>query len=442
MNIIWITLLAYAYGTFIIGVSNANPFASCGNTFFGYEVDIVREALTISGWTYGTDYVFACSDSGQNATVGRQLISSSGMGDGYTYSLPTYNGQLSILIYQDRHFNTLSTLTVFSTWLWLSFVLTAGVVGLLIWFMESTEKSNVILITKEFLNSQWITFQGLFFSTTRRLSARSNWVLMWTFWGLVYAFTALFIATCVYQAILVYRPITYPEKLNGKRYLTSTTYLSFTSHYSGYHTEQEISLDDYDQQIKLLKNKEIDAIIFEREVLKKIAATNCDYQVVGDPFISILYAVKIEPGTDSSLKAALDNGITLLMETANLQTIKETYTSVSDPCAISNDPNAISLYSFGELWITIGVSVVFVFLLRSFLKKNELSRERRKHIEEVKTLMSRPETKILRVTEKQVRESEIEMTKLLHDIEKSLKRQNSLQSQMTNMLRHREILLK
>lgn len=429
---------------YIIAINNESPFSICDSFFYGYEVDIVREALTLNGWIYGTDYQFECADTAlnQNATLGRVQMSATKLRDGYQYTLPTYNGQLGILVYQDREMTTEKIVGVFSLNLWLSFIVTAFVTGFIIWFIERTPGIPIISAFKQFFNGQWIAWSSLFFSGTWELNHRPSRMLIWTFWAISYGFMALFLAACAYQSIQTFKPISYPEKLDGKRYLTTEKSLDFTSHYSGYHVTKDITVDNYSKYLKYLRNGEVDAIIMEREIIKKIASEECDLVVSGGPFVSILYSVEIEPNTDNTLKQALDNGLTLLIENINLNTIRETYMSVSNACSEVSDIDNVKLYSFGELWITLGVTVFFVFLLRSFLKKSELVRERKRHIQEVKRLMSRPETKILRVTEKQVRFSEGEIAKLLHELEKSLKRQNSLQQGITNLVRHKELQIK
>ena len=430
-------LVGFVNSKYIIAVNEEPPFASCETEFSGYEVDIVREALTLLNWRYIEDYEFVCNEgnSSYDAVVGRVLMKSSKIKQGYKYSVPTHNGKLSILQYQKVNFGSYEFLSLFSLGLWGLILGTIFVSGLFIWLFESGNK-NFETGLKGFLNGQWAAVSAMLFSRQLELQAVATRILVTLLWVFAFLLTAIFYSLCTYTYLEGHFQMNYPEKLAGKKYITTESYLEFTSQYKGLYRTYNFTISNYEPFVEKLRDGSIEAIVLETELLKKIAGEECDMVLAGEPFSSFLYAVEINPSVDSQLKEHLDWSIKRLYELKDINKLKSVYFSKKSPCNTDLvELDSWEMGQFSELWLFMGGFLLFVFFFRSFLKKREVKNERKKHLEEIKSLMSRPETKILKATEKMARTNDLILTKHIRDFEAKLRRLESVHGRVVNILK-------
>ena len=130
-------LIGRSFALYIIAVNQEPPFSSCSTVFAGFETDMVREGLSLYGWRYNEDYIFECNSSSTNysALLGRMVYDPYILANGYSYSYPTQNGNLGILVYSTT-ISTSKLVNIFSSNLWIIIPSGSLFVLIFLWIFE------------------------------------------------------------------------------------------------------------------------------------------------------------------------------------------------------------------------------------------------------------------------------------------------------------------
>ena len=251
---------------------------------------------------------------------------------------------------------------------------------------------------------------------------------------------SLFLAGCIFQSLQNVKVLDFPEKLQNLRYTTEKKYLNYTAIYGGLYIETNITTSNINDKLSLLNSGYLDAIVMEYESITIIAGDNCDYVVSSKPFYTYFYGVQINPGVDSRLKTAIDYGLSTLVKEYDVENLKNGYFYTSNGCSSNlNSVAPVSMYQVFEIFILYTSIFVLGFMLRGMCNKRILMKQRNKYIEEIRELIARPESKILRITQNQLRNIESQCGQLLLELEKNLKRNNAIQERLINSVRAKEM---
>jgi hypothetical protein len=429
---------------FTIIVRNQKPFSSCKSGFTGYEVDLIREAFTRSQWRYMEEYEFICEDEVQSdikhhATIGRMIIDSTKVSKDYKYSVPTHTGAVGILLLQEEKKTASHLIAMFSFPVWLIIIAVALVYGVLIGISEVGQHEFGKKPIKAIVTGLWVPFSNYFLADSPHPKRPGGRVLQVLFIFFAFCMTALFIAACASDVLYNFATIDSPEKLFNKIVLTEPVYHKYVASYGAMRSKENYSdFEGYQPIYEKLKNKEIDAVVLERDVLEKVSDEECDMMILDRAFMSNPYSVEIEPGTHNDLLTVLNGGITYLEQEQQIESLRRTYFTSSDPCndVRLSEIRPIGFIAFGVLWVFWGLSIMIAFFLRVFLKKGEYVRKRKIHEKKIKRLLCRPETKILLPTEKMIRWNDLEAFSRLSMLEKTMKKHYILQQRVTAAMKN------
>lgn len=426
---------------YIIAVNPDPPFSECSIVFSGFEVDLVREALSLYGWRYNEDYKFVCNDNStsKSAEVGRVLHDSYLYSSGYTYSYPTHDGSLGILVYSSTQMSTLKILNIFSVNLWIVPPCASVAMVVLLIVLEYTS----LKIGVNFQYFEWLSVSSLFLGENHGHYRFPTKLLMLFYFAFITLLFNLLLAGCMYQNTEAVKLIDFPEKLENVRYTTYSEYLDYTAIYGGYYLDTGITSSNINDMTPLLKSKYLDAIVMEYDSLSNIAQTNCDFVIPAKPFISFFYAVKINPEVDPELKYALDWGLSSLYKRSDINGLKNAYFYTTQVCATNlNTISPVSFYQLLELFLAYIFAIFLIFLLREIFNKKQLVRQRNKHIEKIKMLQNKPESQIIKTTYAQTKIIEMNCSEVFQEIENNVKKTYHSQQRVLNIIRAIEIKLK
>lgn len=416
--------------------------------FSGYEVDLIREAFSLYGWRDGEEYKFVCSSSILNETdhsavIGRMPYSTYKYSNGYTYSYPTHTGRLGILVYSNTNISVSAILNTFSISLWLIIPGIAVFILFCLSVFEHIPHRKVTFWLKNMKLLNWISFSTIFFGEQNHKYRFPSKILVLGYLSFLSLLFYLFLASCISETLKNVRMINFPEKLENMRYTTNEEYLEYTAIYGGIYMDSGITSSNIDEKISLLATGEMDAIVMEYETLSNIAGENCDYILSSKSFISIFYAVELVPGADEALKAALDLGLSSLVRSYDIEGLKQGYFYSESSCSSNvHSVSPVSMFQIAEALAGYAGVFLFVFILRGMCNKRELIKERNKYIDEIRELITRPESKILKTTQNQVRTLEIQYKGMLQELEKNLKKDNHFQEKVLNSIRAKEVLFR
>lgn len=433
---------------FIIEVRKQPPFSSCQSGFTGYEVDLIREAFTREGWRYMEKYEFICEPDESNpedtsnikhATIGRMIIDSTKIANSYKYTVPTHSGSVGILLLQEEKKTANHLISMFSIAVWIIIIAIASVYGIMIGVSEIGLHEFGKKPLKALVTGMWVPCSNYFLAESPHPKRPGGRVLQIFFIFFAFCMTALFIAASASDVLYNFATIDSPEKLYGKIVLTDPVYYKYVASYGAMRSKEEYSqFNGYKPIYDKLKNKEIDAVVLERDVLEKVSEEECDMMILDRSFMSNPYSVLIEPNTDEDLLKTLNENITYLEQHKKLESLRRTYFTSSDPCndVRLSEIKPIGFIAFGVLWVIWGVMILVAFFLRVFLKKGEYVRKRKIHEKKIKRLLSRPETKILLPTEKMIRWNDLEAFSRLSMLEKTMKKHYILQQRVTGAMKN------
>ena len=431
-------------GLYLIAVNEDPPFSACSVVFSGYEVDLVREALSLYGWRYEEQYQFICADSTANATsysavVGRMPHSTYKYANGYDYSYPTQNNRLGLIVYSSSTITVGTYISIFDSYIWIVVLGAAAVVVVCLTFIEHIPEKKFEFWLKSFRIINWISFSTVFFGEQNHNYRLPSKILILGFLGFLSLIYCLFLAGSIYQTLIDVKLVDFPEKLEKLRYTTYSEYLEYTSIYGGIYIDTGITSANINDKISLLSSGYLDAIVMEYESISNIAGDNCDFIVSSKPFLSFFYAVELQPGVDPELKQALDFGLTALVRHYDVQSLQNGYFYSSLGCSSNvNTIAPIGMYDLFEAFVGYTGLFIIVFFLRRVLNKRELIKERNKFIVEIKDLISQPESKILKIAHNQIRNVEKDYVGLMEELKRNMKKNIFIQEKLMNLMRAKE----
>jgi hypothetical protein len=426
----------------IIAVNEEPPFSMCSIPFSGYEVDLVQSALSVYGWRYNEDYTFACFSENLNfsAKIGRVQMTAYSYSIDYSYSYPTYNLQLGILAYSNLYVSTSKFINIFSPELWLMIPCYSLGIALILLVFEMNPNSNLREWIKNLRIVTWVTFSSNFFAEQKynyRVTSRLI-VIGYLFFNLL--IFLLYLAGCMVLTFENVKLIDFPEKLQNTRYTTYKTYLDYTSTYGGFFVDVGIDSSNIEHKLSKLDNQDLDAIVMEYETITSIARENCDYVVTSKPFNSIFYAVEIMPGVDPELKTAIDFGITQLVRQFDMETLKSAYFYKGNNCNSQLHHVApVGMYQLIYLFGGYAGFAFLIFLMRELCTTRELVKERNKVVEGIRKIISRPESKITKLTMNQIRQQDSQFSFHLEELGRNLKKGLKIQEKVVMLIRGKQI---
>ena len=432
-------LIGRSFALYIIAVNQEPPFSSCSTVFAGFETDMVREGLSLYGWRYNEDYIFECNSSSTNysALLGRMVYDPYILANGYSYSYPTQNGNLGILVYSTT-ISTSKLVNIFSSNLWIIIPSGSLFVLIFLWIFE-IPGSKDLSIFKKLKLLHWVSLSTVFFSEQTYNYRFPSKILIMSFLSFLTMMFSLYLAGCIFFTFQTIKLVDFPEKLQNMRYTTESSYLEYTSIYGGYYIDTGLTSSNINNILPLLTNGYLDAIVMEYNTLSNIAQTNCNFISSAKPFISYFYAVQILPHVNSELKSAIDFGLSALSKEFDVQGLKNIYFNSNSTCNSNvNSVTSISLYMFIEIFLAYFLVVILVFLLRWFCSKRDLAKERNKHIKEIRTLIGRPESKILKITQNQIRQFDSQCQSIFKELENNIKHSNFIQEKLMNNIRTKD----
>lgn len=427
---------------YTIKVNESPPFAMCSLPPSGYEVDLIQSALSLYGWRQNEHYNFICSSSNTSysARVGRVLINSYRYAQGYSYSYPTYNLQLGILAYSSISASTIKFLSIFSIQLWILIPAFSVLIIILLSIFEHFEHLTFASWFKNFQIVSWISISSVFLaeqSHNYRLPSKFIIVGYLSFCLLV---MCLYLAGSMVLTFEGVNLIDFPEKLENMRYTTYSAYLDYTATYGGFFVDTGITSSNIEDKISKLENRDIDAIVMEYDTVTKVAKHKCDYVVTSQPFNSFFYAVEIQPEVDDELKNAIDTGIALLNRQFDVESLKNAYFYRESVCSSQlKSVNGVSMYQMIDIFVIYGIIGLCVFILRQLCTTRLLLKERNKHIKNIRNVISKPESKIIKIMQSQTSQKDEEFCTLLQKVEKHLSKSSKIQERILSIVRNKQI---
>jgi hypothetical protein len=437
-------LFCSAESIYTIAVNDVPPFASCSLIFSGYEVDLLRMALNLYGWREEEQFTFQCASNitHYSATVGRVTLNSYNYANGYSYSYPTHNGQLGILVYSNTAASSYRYLSIFSGKLWLTVPAVSFLVLLTLSFIEYVPYNKLSQFMKNEKVIAWVSMSSVFFGEQEHSYRLPSKILMVGYFCFMLMVFSLYMAGNLLQTLSNVQVINFPEKLEGMKFTTYAPYLDYVSIYGGIYVDTGADSSTIYNIVTDLDSGFLDAIVMEYETLMNIAENNCQYAVPSQPFGSFLYAVEIEPGVDSELKTAIDSGLALLVRSFDVDGLKLTYFYTGGACNTQlNTVVPVAMFDLYEVFAGYALGVMGIFFFKGMFTKRELVKERNKHIEEIRELVARPESKIVKVTQNQLVNIHKQFNSIFTDLEKSFKKNSALQEKMLTLIRTKEIKL-
>jgi hypothetical protein len=190
-----------------------------------------------------------------------------------------------------------------------------------------------------------------------------------------------------------------PEQLYEKNVICHRIITNQVAPYSPFIYEFELDSDNYKDAIDELKDGKVEAIIHDRNVLRSWASDDCNLFVVGPTFGHYSLSVRFPADVDRHLMDIVNKSLLWVHETIDVERIKEEVTSIGD---CDNDwyiVSSVTLDTVGGLWIVWGICVITVFILRWMLKRTILVTHRKRHVQQIRQIANRPETRILKNTE-------------------------------------------
>ena len=128
-------------------------------------------------------------------------ITSDYLDAGFTFSLPTYNAGIKLLIQTEIKVTYWSFLETFDVYLWVMIIVTTAVTGVIAWLFEDQTfacKFNA-RCQKNFKEMMWQAFSSLFFTSEIRLQKFSARIVFLCFWFMVLILTATYTANLTSQ---------------------------------------------------------------------------------------------------------------------------------------------------------------------------------------------------------------------------------------------------
>lgn len=429
-------------GQYIIAVNEQPPFSSCSKIFSGFEVDLLREALNMYGWRDKEDYKFICENTTEkyHATIGRVLMDSYKYSKSYTYSNPTHNGQLGIMAYSSTILSTTNTLDTLSGYLWLTVPGAALIVAISLAVIEHVPNKKIAYFLRNMKLINWISMSGVFFGEQDHAYRFPSKFLMIGYMLFLLIIYCLLLAGAILHIQRNVQLIDFPEKLEGLRYSTYSQFLDYVSIYGGYYVDVDINSANVEEKLHYLSSGYLNAIVLEYETLKNIDSIECDFCLMSKPFNSFFYAVAIEPGTSPELKTAIDVGLSILIREYDIESLKKAYFYSEGTCTSTlNAILPLAMYQFMDIFAVYVIVITFIFILERMCKNREFNKERNKYIDEIRELLARPESKILKITENQMRSIDGQFQELIDELEKNMKKNNTHEEKLINLLRTQEV---
>ena len=442
MSILLLFYASTATSLYTIAVNEQPPFSICSIPYSGYEVDLLRSALSVYGWRYNEDYTFICysHNSSFSARVGRVQMNTYNYSSGYSYSYPTYNLQLGILAYSSLYVSTLKYVNIFSPSLWLLMPGYSVLVIILLAFFEYEPSYTLKDWIKNLKLISWISLSSIFFAEQNHNYRFTSKLIVIGYLGFSLMIFLIYLAGCMVLTFENVKLIDFPEKLENMRYTTYESYLDYTSTYGGFFVDVGITSSNIEQKISKLESRDLDAIVMEYESVTNIARENCDYVVTSKPFNSIFYAVQIAPDANPELKLAIDFGLTQLNRQFDLESLKNAYFYKGNSCSSQfHSVSPISMAQLVDLFGGYAIAAFFIFLLRGLCSTRELLKERNKFIESIRKVISRPESKITKITMNQIRQQDSQFSVYLEELEKGMKKCVKVQEKVMVTIRNKQV---
>ena len=433
----WLLLCSVAAEMFTLGVVENMPLSSCEGGFKGIEVDIVRDALALMSWKYDEHFRFRCLNSQDHfdAEFGGVTLTEYSYTRGVSFSVPTLAGGLSILVSQDVQDTFTTYLGVLNYTLWLGILGACIFVTFFVWLFERGNPSVPSSFLPGLKEASWISVMGLMLMNTSHIKRMSTRVLLLSYWLFCFMILALFVACNARNYLIGMSPIHSPESLKGRRVISCEACIDSLMRYGPLILDFRIDEDNFDAGVALLRGGEADAIVFDYDFMQGYSSAVCDLTIVSPQFSMYYYVVQI---SDSPLlKAALDTGLSQLRESTNLKLLEEQYLLAEGVCnQYTYDLRSMSFLRMMEVWMVWTIVMICAFVLRAVLRRTEMLQSQSLQQDEVRALMSRPETRILKHTEMFVHNMTQHVASIFNRMEKAVKKHNFLQQQFISTLQN------
>jgi hypothetical protein len=118
----------------------------------------------------------------------------------------------------------------------------------------------------------WLSFAGIFYSGNKIVTQDPTRIIMTALWACAMLYTALFIATVTHSYIYKYKLINGPDMLYQKHIITTPYMKDNVAPYGPYFRDYPLVPETMPEAIEILKDGEIDALVFDYNIIKAFAS--------------------------------------------------------------------------------------------------------------------------------------------------------------------------
>lgn len=353
--------------------------------FSGFELDLLREIAISLHWTNLTISCVTWDEMFSRVKAGTADIGLGGINidserlQQFSFSVPTYESGLSLVVTEQRASLTWVLLEIFSWQLWVALLVAGVVVAHVLWLLEGREKPYPCGL----VDAVWLTFASLCFTSDRAARLNPGKTLQLGLGLSAFLLLGLFIGVLTVRLatpIDDQSQISYQD-LRGLRVGTPATYVPWLSQFSDHVQGYSWLPDDPSALIIAAVEKgELDVAALEHPQAQYYSSRKCGITVLDFSFIEIYYAAAFPLGADKQLIRDFSKACCKLKERGVQKALMNKYMiqAAPDSCSDLIPLNALTATQVLGVFsvLVAGFVAALPLFLYQLLRKPQSSEER------------------------------------------------------------------